>query len=127
MGAMDELISPAVVARLRAALEAVAPSRDFSALAQAEGAVPGVRLRQRVDIVRDALLRDVPAGFPAAERAVLDVLDEPGFDGWMIWPTTEFIAWRALETASTRDFDAAMSLLARLTVGLTASSPFATS
>ena len=119
MGAMDELISPAVVARLRAALEAVAPSRDFSALAQAEGAVPGVRLRQRVDIVRDALLSDVPAGFAAAERAVLDVLDEPGFDGWMIWPTTEFIAWRALETASTRDFDAAMSLLARLTVGLT--------
>ena len=72
MGAMDELISPAVVARLRAALEAVAPSRDFSALAQAECAVRGARLRQRVDIVRDALLRDLPAGFPAAElRGVL--------------------------------------------------------
>ncbi|MCZ2850535.1 hypothetical protein [Modestobacter sp. VKM Ac-2978] len=50
---------------------------------------------------------------------MLDVLDEPRFGGWMIWPTTEFIASRALETASTRDFDAAMALLARLTVGLT--------
>ncbi|MCZ2820761.1 DNA alkylation repair protein [Modestobacter sp. VKM Ac-2977] len=116
---MDELISPAVVARLRAAVEAVAPTRHLPALVQAEGAVRGVRLRERVDIVRDALLSDVPAGFPAAERVVLDVLDEPRFGGWMIWPTTEFIAARALETASTRDFDAAMTLLARLTVGLT--------
>ncbi|MGY1846375.1 hypothetical protein [Blastococcus sp. SYSU DS1021] len=119
MGAMDELISPAVVARLRAALEAVAPTSDFSALVQAEGAVRGVRLRERVDIVRDALLSDVPAGFPAAERVVLDVLEEPRLDGWMIWPTTEFVASRALESGSTRDFDAAMALLARLTVGLT--------
>ncbi|MGY1842647.1 hypothetical protein [Modestobacter sp. SYSU DS0875] len=119
MGAMDELVSPVVVARLRAALQAVAPTSDFPALVQAEGAVRGVRLRERVDIVRAALLSDVPAGFPAAERVVLDLLDEPRFDGWMIWPTTEFIASRALETASTRDFDAAMTLLARLTVGLT--------
>ena len=119
MGAMDDLISPVVVARLRAALEAVAPTGDFAALDQAEGAVRGVRLRERVDIVRDALLSDVPAGFPAAERVVLDVLDEPRFDGWMIWPTTEFIARRALDAASTREFDAAMALLARLTVGLT--------
>ncbi|MGY1722166.1 DNA alkylation repair protein [Blastococcus sp. SYSU DS0533] len=116
---MDELISPVVVARLRAALEAVAPTSDFSALVEAEGAVRGVRLRDRVDIVRNALLSDVPAGFPAAERVVLDVLEEPHLDGWMIWPTTEFVASRALESGSTRDFDAAMALLARLTVGLT--------
>ncbi|WP_222194976.1 hypothetical protein [Modestobacter italicus] len=119
MGTMDELISPVVVARLRAALEVVAPTADFSALLQAEGAVRGLRLRQRVDVVRDALLSDVPAGFHAAERVVLDVLDGPRFEGWMIWPTTEFIASRAVETGSTRDFDAAMALLARLTVGLT--------
>ncbi|MGY2080423.1 DNA alkylation repair protein [Modestobacter sp. SYSU DS0657] len=72
-----------------------------------------------MDVVRDALLDDVPAGFTAAERVVLDLLDEPRFEGWMIWPTTEFIASRALETGSARDFDAAMDLLARLTVGLT--------
>ncbi|MGY2130391.1 hypothetical protein [Blastococcus sp. SYSU DS0617] len=119
MGTMDELISPLVVARLRAALEAVAPTGDFSGLVRAEAAVRGARLRERVDIVRDALLGDVPAGFPTAERVVLDVLDEPRFEGWMIWPVTEFIASRALESASTRDFDAAMSLLARLTQGLT--------
>ncbi|MEJ2863622.1 DNA alkylation repair protein [Actinomycetospora flava] len=119
MGAMDELISPAVVARLRAAMEAVAPTGDFSALARAEDEVPGLRLRERVDVVRDALLRDVPAGFPAARRVVRDVLDGPHLEGWMIWPVTEFVASRALESGSTRDFDAAMALLARLTVGLT--------
>ena len=119
MGTMDELISPDVVARLRAAVAAVAPAGDLPALHEAEGAVRGVRLRERVDIVRDALLSDVPAGFPAAERLVLDVLAEPGFAGWMIWPTTEFVASRALATGSTQNFDAAMALLARLTVGLT--------
>lgn len=119
MGTMDELISPAVVAQLRDALREVAPHVDLRALTTAENAVRGARLRQRVDLVRDALLSDLPAGFPPAERIVLDLLDEPRFAGWMIWPVTELVSARALETGSVPDFDAAMGLLARLTVGLT--------
>lgn len=116
---MDELIDPTVVAELRAALRAAAPAFDFPALLGAEKSVPGARLRTRVDIVRDALLSDVPAGFDAAERIVLDVLNHPRFGGWMIWPTTDFVAARALQSGSVADFDAGMTLLARLTVGLT--------
>jgi len=119
MGTMDELISPSVVARLRESLRAVGPTLDLPSLERAETAVTGYRLRQRVDAVRDALLADLPAGYPAAERVVLDVLDDPHFAGWMIWPTSEFVARRALETESSADFDSAMALLARLTVGLT--------
>lgn len=119
MGTMDELLNPLVVARLRAALSSVAPTVDFSSLAAAEHAVPGKRLRQRVDLVRDALLSDLPAGYPAAERVVQDVMDEPRLAGWMIWPVTEAVAARALESGSAADFDAAMAVLARLTVGLT--------
>ncbi|MFB2584540.1 hypothetical protein [Herbiconiux liukaitaii] len=117
---MDDLISPAVVAQLRAAVQTVAPTVELPALAAAQNAVPGSRLRDRVDIVRDALLADLPEGFDAGERIVLAVLDEPGFAGWMIWPVTEFVASRALDSGSEADFDAGMALLARLTTGLTA-------
>ncbi|MFB2582344.1 DNA alkylation repair protein [Herbiconiux sp. P15] len=120
---MDELISPIVVAALRDSLKAVAPRLELSTLTEAERVVPGKRLRDRVDIVRDALLEDIPAGFPAAERTILDVLVIPGFAGWMIWPTTEFVTARAIESGSTADFDAGMELLAELTMVL--SSEFA--
>jgi 3-methyladenine DNA glycosylase AlkC len=123
MGTMDEMVDPGVVARLRDSLTAVAPGLPLSALTEAEHAVPGRRLRERVNIVRDALLDDVPAGFPAAHRAVLDVLKVPQFGGWMIWPTSEFVTARALESGSTTDFDTAMDVLAQLTIGL--SSEFA--
>jgi 3-methyladenine DNA glycosylase AlkC len=119
MGAMDELISSAVVSQMRAAVSAVAPAVELPSLTLAERAVEGERLRRRVDIVRDALLADLPAGFSATERIVTDLLDEPNFTGWMIWPATELVTSRALESGSTPDFDAAMALLARLTPRLT--------
>ena len=123
MGTMDELINPSVVATLRQSVKAVAPRLELSSLANAERAVVGQRLRDRVDIVRDALLRDIPAGFPAAERTILDVVEVPQFAGWMIWPVTEFVTARALESGSPADFDAGMKLLAQLTTML--SSEFA--
>jgi len=123
MGTMDEMVDPGVVARLRDSLTAVAPGLPLPALTEAEHAVPGKRLRDRVNIVRDALLDDVPAGFSTAQRAVLDVLKVPQFGGWMIWPTSEFVTARALESGSTTDFDTAMDVLAQLTIGF--SSEFA--
>lgn len=119
MGTMDELISTAVVMQMRAALRAIAPTAELSNLERAENTVQGARLRQRVDIVRDALLDDLPGGFRNAETIVADLLAEPRFAGWMIWPTTEFVVARALESGSAADFDSAMALLARLTTGLT--------
>jgi 3-methyladenine DNA glycosylase AlkC len=123
MGTMDELLDAGVVVRLRDSLQAVAPRLDFSALNDAENGVEGKRLRDRVDVVRNALLQDIPSGFPAAERIVLDALVVPQFTGWMIWPASEFVTARAVESGSTTDFDAAMDVLAELTVRL--SSEFA--
>ncbi|MBU2666073.1 DNA alkylation repair protein [Actinoplanes bogorensis] len=119
MGTMDELIDPAVVVRLRDAVAAVTPKLELPALHDAGKAVGGLRLRRRVDVVRDALLHDLPTRFSEAERVVVDLIDQPQFTGWMIWPASEFVAARALDSGSEADFDAAMALLARLTVGLT--------
>lgn len=123
MGTMDELIDPAVVDALRSSLTRVAPTLDLPTLREAGSAVEGARLRDRVDLVRDALLADLPGGFPATERLVGGILSDPDFRGWMIWPVTEAVAARALEDGSTASFDAGMEMLARLTVGL--SSEFA--
>jgi 3-methyladenine DNA glycosylase AlkC len=123
MGTMDELINSTVVDRLRSSLKTVDPTLDLSMLTQACAPLDGMRLRERVDLVRDALLTDLPDGFPATERIVDAVLSVPEFAGWMIWPTTEFVAARALQDATSVAFDAGMALLARLTVGL--SSEFA--
>lgn len=123
MGAMDELIDPGVVTQLRDALRSAAPSLELPSLAAAARGVPGRRLRDRVDLVREALLADIPAGWLTAERVVLDVLGTPRFAGWMIWPVTEFVATRAIGSGSPEHFDAGMDLLARLTIGL--SSEFA--
>lgn len=123
MGTMDELLDPTVVGRLRSSLRSVDPTLDLEALRQARAGLDGLRLRERVDLIRDALLADLPAQFTASETIVHDVLVVPEFAGWMIWPTTEFVAARALEDGSPAAFDAAMMLLSRLTVGL--SSEFA--
>lgn len=116
---MDELISSDVVAGLRDALREAAPKMPFSSLAQATSMVSGKRLRDRVDLVRDALLADIPPGFPAAQTIIQDALAVPAFTGWMIWPVSEVATARAVESGSTADFDGAMDLLAQLTVGLT--------
>jgi len=123
MGAMDELINPRVIGNLRSSLKTVEPTLELSTLTRARSVLDGMRLRDRVDLVRDALLRDLPGGFPETVRIVGEVLSVPEFAGWMIWPTTEFVAARALHDGSTVAFDGGMALLARLTVGL--SSEFA--
>lgn len=123
MGTMDELINPHVVAKLRHSLYAVAPTLKLPALAAAERTLTGKRLRERVDMVRDALLDDIAPGFPAARDAVVDLLTVPQFGGWMIWPAGEFVAVRAMESGSVTHFDEAMAVLANLTIGL--SSEFA--
>lgn len=123
MGAMDELINPAMIEHLRSSLAAVEPTLNSSALEQVGSGLDGMRLRDRVDLVRDALLSDLPAGFAATRRIVDGALTVPEFQGWAIWPVTEFVTARALEDGSTAAFDDGMGLLSRLTVRL--SSEFA--
>ena len=99
MGTMDELINPGVIGKLRSSLKTVEPTLELSTLTQASATLDGMRLRDRVDLVRDALLTDLPQGFPATERIVDGVLSVPEFAGWMIWPATELVTARALEDA----------------------------
>lgn len=123
MGTMDELINADVVSRLRDALRTVAPTVQLPALDDATGGLSGRRLRDRVDIVRYALLQDIPAGFPAAERIVRSAHELPQFTGWLIWPVSEFVTARAVGSDAPADFDSAMDVLAMLTPRL--SSEFA--
>jgi 3-methyladenine DNA glycosylase AlkC len=115
---MDELIDAPAVERLGRLLhrQGVEPA----ALRDAARAVDGSKLRQRVDIVRDALLTDLPPGYGETAAVVRAAFDDEDFTGWMLWPVTEAVVARALATSLERDFDDAMAVLATVTTRLTA-------
>jgi len=123
MGTIDELINSAVVRALTDSLMAASSSFEPSRLRDLDGAISDKRLRERVDLVRDALLADVQGDFADMDHLVTRALKHEGFAGWMIWPVTEAVSTRALTSGSVADFDAGMDLLARLTPRL--SSEFA--
>lgn len=123
MGTMDELINPTVISALSRSLKTAALDFEPHALSKATRQVGTHRLRDRVDIVRDALLADAPGEYLQLEQLVRSALEQPSFTGWMIWPVTEAVTTRALASGTAADFDAAMDLLASLTLRL--SSEFA--
>ncbi|WP_246199693.1 DNA alkylation repair protein [Arthrobacter zhaoguopingii] len=120
---MDELINPTVVGALSRSLMAAEPQLQPRALSEAMKILAGQRLRDRVNIVRDAFLADAPDDFSELEQLVRAALEQPSFTGWMIWPVTEAVSSQALASHSTPDFDTGMDLLASLTPRL--SSEFA--
>ncbi|WP_327232762.1 DNA alkylation repair protein [Streptomyces sp. NBC_01317] len=120
MPTADELISPAAAAGLVRCLEAVAPQRELSALRRAATSLAGVGLRARNDLLREALLTDLPAAYADFDKTVRSAMDDPEFTGWMIWPVTDAVATRALASDDPRAFDDALALLADLTPRLTA-------
>jgi len=123
MGTMDELINPRVVRALTGSLMAASTSVEPSALREAEGTILEKNLRQRVDLVRDAVLADIRGDFADLQHVITRALKQQSFTGWMIWPVTEAVSTRALASGSVHDFDAGMDLLAQLTSRL--SSEFA--
>jgi 3-methyladenine DNA glycosylase AlkC len=116
----DELLSPAAADGLIRCLAAVAPRRELPALRRAAASLAGVGLRDRNDLLRDALLTDLPVPYADFEKTVRSALDDPEFTGWMIWPVTEAVTARALASEDPRAFDDALALLADLTPRLTA-------
>ncbi|GAA1257871.1 DNA alkylation repair protein [Pseudonocardia aurantiaca] len=116
----DALLPPSVVEDLVRCLTAAEPERPLPALRSGAAAVSGRALADRVRIVRDALLADLPPGYPAFAAAVRAALAEPGFSGWMTWPVTEAVAVRALDDGTPAAFDDGLALLAELTPRLTA-------
>ena len=119
MGAMNELINPAVVGSLGRSLAAVTPGRGWSHLARAAGRLDELSLRQRTDLVSEALLADLPGDYPTAAAAFRRALDHPDFTGWMIWPVSEAAVTLALASAAAVDFEDCLLLLTELTPRLT--------
>jgi 3-methyladenine DNA glycosylase AlkC len=116
----DELIGVATARALTAAIRAAAPQARLTALPAAEDALGPLSLRERSDLLRDALLADLPggyAGFAATIRAAQ--AGSAPFHGWLIWPVTSAIAVKAIEEGSDAAFDDGMGMLAALTPRLT--------
>ncbi|WIX98262.1 hypothetical protein QRX60_29850 [Amycolatopsis mongoliensis] len=114
----DELVGPAVVSALVAAVRPAAPQPH--ALLAAADALPPLTLRRRGRLVRDALLTDLPgsyASFAATMRTARE--RSPSFRGWLIWPVTSAVAVKAIEDGTTAAFDDALALLAEFTPLLT--------
>lgn len=112
----DELIGSETVAALRRSLRIGAPDRPFDELLKATGQLGGLGLRQRADLLRDALLADVPGTYAVLADLVRRTSDRsPELRGWMIWPVTGAVAARAVSEESEEAFSDALSLLAELT------------
>lgn len=113
----EELINEATAVALAGAVEQ-ATGTAAASLRAAGTALAPLPLRARSDLLRDALLNDVPGDFAALAAAVRACA--PSLTGWMVWPVTTAVAERAVSDASTAAFDDAMGLLAELTGLLTA-------
>ncbi|HEX7308962.1 DNA alkylation repair protein [Lentzea sp.] len=117
----DELIGRDTAQALVDAVRAAAPGADLASLRAAVGSLGPLSLRERADLLRDALLADVPGDYAALAATVRAARDHtPRFTGWLIWPVTGALATRAVREGSTASFDDAMALLADLTGRLTA-------
>ena len=119
MPSADELISASTLRTLTRAISAAAPETMLTQLRAAEDRLTGLALRERSDLLRDALLTDLPGSYDHLARTVRAALVEPGFTGWLIWPVTSAIAAKAVAANTPEAFDDAMALLAELTGRLT--------
>lgn len=78
-------------------------------------ALDGLTFTERTRLVRDAVLADLPADYPAFADVVRAALRESDFTGWMTFPVAEAVAVRGLDA-----FEPALALLAAITPRLTA-------
>ncbi|MCW8098241.1 DNA alkylation repair protein [Streptomyces tauricus] len=112
----DELIGRHTVQSLISAMRTAAPDAELTALRAAPGLLDPLSLRERADLLRDALLADLPGDYAALARTVRVARDHaPQFTGWLIWPVTSALATRAVQEGGAAAFDDAMDLLASLT------------
>jgi len=117
----DELIGPHTAEALVRAMRAAAPHSPFARLQEAATELAPLSLRERSDLLRDALLHDLPGDYDSFATVVRTAQHgQLMFSGWLIWPVTGAVAARAISEDSTTAFDDALSLLADLTSRLTA-------
>ncbi|GGM87199.1 hypothetical protein GCM10011609_24730 [Lentzea pudingi] len=120
MPTAEELLGRSAVTSLVRAIQVAAPDADLRALRAAPRQIAPLSLRERADLLRDALLADLPGGYAALASTVRSAQERsPEFTGWLIWPVTSALATQAVRE-DTAAFDDAMALLAGLTGRLTA-------
>jgi 3-methyladenine DNA glycosylase AlkC len=115
----DELLSADEALALAQDMARVAPALDWSAVSDAAGSFPRLGLRDRVSLLRGALLQGLPQSYAAAEPLIRSALRDPNFRGWRIWPVSEAVAMLAAESVNDADMRGGLSLLAELTPRLT--------
>lgn len=121
MPSADELIGVETAGHLIGAIASATPAADLTALRQAQYALAGLPLRQRSDLLRDALISSTDRSYDKLAHTVRTAcVVAPEFRGWLIWPVTSAIAEQAIVANTTEAFDDALSLLADLTGRLTA-------
>ena len=88
-------------------------------LRKSRDALRSLGLRARSDLLRDALLADLPGSYQDLDAVFRAALNDAAFSGWLIWPVTEAITTKALEDGRDSVFDSALDTLAVLTPRLT--------
>ena len=116
----DELIGVPTARALAAASQAAAPHADLPALHAAAEALAPLPLRERSDLLRDALLADLPGNYETFAGIIRSAQAgiEP-FTGWLIWSVTNAIAVKAIGAGTDAAFDDGMRMLAALTPRVT--------
>ncbi|MBB2947149.1 3-methyladenine DNA glycosylase AlkC [Actinoplanes lutulentus] len=114
----DQLINARAAEGLIGAVRSVVPSAGLTHLAEAGRGLDGLALRERADLLRDALLADLPGDYARFAEIVRG--SAPLLTGWMVWPVTSAVAAKAVADGGEDAFDDAMALLAELTGRLTA-------
>ncbi|MBB1255126.1 DNA alkylation repair protein [Streptomyces sp. OF3] len=112
----DELLPAETADALATRL--VGPARPATALRACADALAGRAYGERVELLRDAVLADLPRDFPAFAAVVRAALGDPEFTGWMTMPVCQAVAVRGRESDDA--FEPALALLAELTPRLTA-------
>jgi 3-methyladenine DNA glycosylase AlkC len=114
----DELLGADEARALVRAIRTAHPETDAAALARAAESLTSLPLGARADLLRDALLDDVPGDHAALAAVVRRAALDADFTGWLIWPVTLAVATRAADESEAA-FDDGMALLAELTGRLT--------
>jgi 3-methyladenine DNA glycosylase AlkC len=117
----DELLGVPAARALIAAISAAVPDVELPSLRAAADSLGPLSLRERSDLLRDALLADLPGDYDRVAGTIRTAAAGAlPFHGWLIWPVTTAVATKAVEAGTDAAFDDGMRLLAELTPRLTA-------
>ncbi|MFI1940884.1 DNA alkylation repair protein [Streptomyces purpureus] len=115
MPTADELIDARTTDELASVMTA-AGAAPATAIRDSGPLLEGLPFSLRVTAVKEAVLNDLPDGYPAFAAVIRAALNQSGFTGWMTFPVNAAVAERALACDV---FEPGLDLLAALTPRLT--------